>query len=85
MSRLIYSDSLCEMVESGFSITAVLFGDNGYKVCKSIHYTWNDEDCVYYNDDVDGDFYMEIPKLTGKFLCKRKDFNYKRYMVKLDN
>lgn len=81
----IYSESLDEMVENGFSMVAVLFGDNGYKVCKPIHYTWSDEDCVYYNDGVDDDFYMEIPKCVGaKYCCRNKNFNYKRYMIKLD-
>ena len=25
-------------------------------------YTWNDEDCVYWADDVDDRYYCEIPK-----------------------
>lgn len=53
----IYSDSLCQMVQRGF--TRVKIRENGKKYSK--HYSWNDSDCVYYNDDVDDDFYMEIP------------------------
>ena len=45
---MIYSDSLECMVHKGFSY-------------HHSHYTWNDEDCVYWNDDTDDDYYMEIP------------------------
>ena len=48
MKKMIYSDSLDIMVYSGFTL-----GKN--------HYTWHDLDCVYYNDDCEEDFYMEIP------------------------
>lgn len=26
------------------------------------HYTWNDEDCLYYSDDVDGGCYSDVPR-----------------------
>lgn len=26
------------------------------------HYTWSNEDCVYWADDVDDRYYFEIPK-----------------------
>ncbi len=45
----VYSDSLGEMVVKGFSY-------------KGNHYTWNDFDCVYYADDSDECYYMDIPK-----------------------
>lgn len=25
------------------------------------HYTWHDEDCVYYNDETDEDYWMTVP------------------------
>ena len=59
---MIYSDSLCEMVVAGFTRQKVYFGNDGIKKCRPIHYTWNDEDCVYYSDDTDEDFYMEVPQ-----------------------
>lgn len=49
MNKMIYSDSLDEMVIFGFSIHGV-------------HYTWNDDDCVYWSDMTDDDYYMEVPK-----------------------
>ena len=45
---MIYSDSLECMVHKGFTY-------------KGKHYTWNDADCVYYWDESDDDYYMEIP------------------------
>ena len=51
---MIYSDSLGEMIIKGFYMKKV---DGEYR-----HYMWNDEDCVYYADDVDDRYYFEIPK-----------------------
>ena len=49
-SSTVYSDSFDEMVQKDFT----------YKGNK---YTWNDSDCVYYNDNGDeDDFFMEIPE-----------------------
>ena len=49
-SSTVYSDSFDEMVQKDFT----------YKGNK---YTWNDSDCVYYNDNGDEeDFFMEIPE-----------------------
>lgn len=47
-NKMVWSDSLVEMVHVGFTI--------GKK-----HYSWNDEDCVYYWDEADDDYYMEAP------------------------
>ena len=46
--RMIYSDSLNEMIIKGFTY-------------KSKHYTWNDLDCVYYCDNVDDTYFFEVP------------------------
>lgn len=43
----IYSDSLEEMVVKSF-----FYGKK--------HYTWNDFDCVYYEDDSDEDYLSDI-------------------------
>lgn len=49
-SSTVYSDSFNEMVQKDFT----------YKGNK---YTWNDSDCVYYNNNGDeDDFFMEIPE-----------------------
>lgn len=44
----IYSDSLEEMVVKSFFY-------------KKKHYTWNDFDCVYYEDSSDEDYLSDIP------------------------
>ena len=50
---MVYSDSLGVMIIKGFYMKK----KNGeYR-----HYTWNDEDCVYWADDVDDRYYCEIP------------------------
>ena len=49
-SSIVYSDSFDEMVQKDF-------------IYKGDRYTWNDSDCVYYNDNGDeDDFFMEIPE-----------------------
>lgn len=53
MDKMIYSDSLDEMVLSGFYMKK--------KSGKYRHYTWNDKDCVYWADDVDDKFRYEVP------------------------
>ena len=48
MDKMIYSNSLDYMVVSGF-------------YWKGMHYTWNDEDVVFWNDSVDDDFFWCVP------------------------
>lgn len=48
MEKMIYSNSLGEMVNAGFT--------KG-----KYHYTWNDSDCLYYNDEIEDIYYIEIP------------------------
>ena len=52
--KMVYSDSLDEYVIAGFTIEDE---EEGTK-----HYTWYDDDCVYYWDEADDDYYMEVPK-----------------------
>ena len=47
MDKMIYSNSLEDMVISGFT-------------WDKHHYTWNDEDCLFYRDD-DEDYFMCVP------------------------
>ena len=47
-NEMMWSDSLEEMVHVGFT----------YNIN---HYSWNDEDCLFYNDDTDEDYFMEAP------------------------
>lgn len=49
MAKMIYSDYLEEMVVSGFTV-----GET--------HYSWNEIDLVYWSDETDDDYYMEVPK-----------------------
>lgn len=51
--KMVYSDSLDRMVISGFTMK---LKRGGYT-----HYTWSDEDCVYWNDDIDGRYREEVP------------------------
>lgn len=48
----IWSDYLEDMVVSGFYVKE----NNEWK-----HYTWNEEDCLYYWDEADDDWYDEMP------------------------
>ena len=54
MGYMVWSESLEEMVPHGFKMRT---RDGGYN-----HYTWNDLDCLYWNDDRDDMYYMEVPK-----------------------
>lgn len=47
--KMIWSNSQEQMVIRDFTID-------------SKHYTWNDEDEVYYNDANEEDYYMTVPK-----------------------
>ena len=71
-NKMIYSDYLETMIPAGFTIRKVLFdrqGNEPYKLCKhSEHYTWDETDLLYYSDEIDGDYYMEIPKNGEKRL-----------------
>ena len=50
VSSTVRSDSFDEMVQKDFTY-------------KGKHYTWNDSDCLYYNDNGDeDDYFMEIPE-----------------------
>ena len=85
-NKMIYSDYMGTMIPAGFTTQKVLIdrrGDEGYKICKPMHYSWNEEDLLYYSDDVDDRAYDEIP--TNGF----KSYTLKlgkraRVMVKLD-
>ena len=52
--KMVYSDSLDEMVIYGFKVP-LKSGDY-------THYTWSDADCLYWNDDIDGRYRFEVPK-----------------------
>lgn len=58
-SSTVYSDSFDEMIQKDFT----------YKGNK---YTWNDIDCLYYNDNGDEfDYFMEIPE--GAITSSKKE------------
>lgn len=85
---MIYSNSLDAMVVSGFMLYRVVFGNFGYKVLKRGHYTWNDSDCVYYNDNIEDSYFEEVPKNGIKTLIlkldEKKICSASRWLVKLD-
>lgn len=54
MSSYIYSDSLDTMVVRGFTIHWKKYGDE--------HYTWSDDDCLYWSDDRDDYCYADVPE-----------------------
>jgi hypothetical protein len=47
--KMIYSDSLSKTLCSGFTY-------------KKHHWTWNDDDCLYYRDDVDDCWCNDVPE-----------------------
>ena len=74
--KMIYSDSEGEMKKYGFVLKRSI-GDEVY--ISDEHFTWCDEDEVYYSDDVDGKYYEEyetekpfISWFLGR--CRRIDF-----------
>ena len=84
--KMIYSDYLGTMIPAGFTTKKVLFdrrGNEGYKICKSFHYTWNEEDLLYYRDDVDDEAYDEIPS-NGFKIYTLKLGKRARVLIKLD-
>lgn len=46
--KYIYSHSLDDIVLKAFYY-------------KGKHYTWNDIDCVYYDDDTEENYFMDVP------------------------
>lgn len=64
MYKMVYSNSLDCMVVKGFTVYTVYIDKRGleaYKLGKGKHYTWNDEDCLYYYDESDEEYYDGIP------------------------
>ena len=85
-NKMIYSDYLGTMIPAGFTIRKVLFdrqGNEPYKICKQKHYTWDETDLLYYSDEIDDDYYMEIPK-NGEKRLTLKLGKTARQMVILD-
>ena len=86
-NKMIYSDYLETMIPAGFTIRKVLFdrqGNKPYKLCNnSEHYTWNETDLLYYSDEIDGEYYMEIPE-NGTKTYTLKEGKTARQMVILD-
>ena len=84
-NNYIYSETIGTMIPKGFTTRKVLFSKDGstpYKICNSFHWTWNEEDAVYYRDDVDDIYKYEMP-INGE-----KCFNLvlgmrSRYLVKI--
>ena len=54
-----------------------------YYIGRAKHYTWNDEDMVYYNDDVDDDYFMEAPKNGVRTYTMMNNMKA-RLLVKID-
>lgn len=74
MVKMIYSDYMECMIVAGFTVTKTY--EDGKVV--SHHYTWNEIDLVYYNDDVDGVLFDELPtEKEKKYDSFRGSYVYK--------
>ena len=70
----------------GFTVTKVYFSNDGTKPmikCKPHHYEWHNYDWVYYRDDTDENWYMDVPR-NGAITCSLKLGYHARLMVKMD-
>ena len=47
-TKVIYSYYFEKLIPVGFTVD-------------DEHYTWSEEDLVYWSDEIDGDCYMEVP------------------------
>lgn len=86
LPSLIWSDTENAMIPQGFTTRAVLIRKDGsepYKVCKSFHWTWHEDDAVYYRDDVDDSFRYEVPENGEKALSLKLGYK-RRTLVTLD-
>ena len=85
---MIYSDYLETMIPQGFTLTKVFIHREHwtpYKISKrSEHFTWNEEDLVYYSDIIDGKYYDEIPQNGIRAFSLLAGYDA-RYLVKIDN
>lgn len=71
----------------GFTTYRVIINRQGkekYRLTNKKHYTWNNDDMVYYNDDTDEDYFMEIPKNGKRLIVLSKMYYRSRLLVKLD-
>lgn len=67
----------------GFTETRVYFyNNNGYKIGKPRHFTFDTIDGVYYRDDVDDVYTQDIP--NNGYLSATLKSDHCRVMVKLD-
>ena len=81
---MVYSEYLGTMIVKGFTLKRFYIDITGVKPylikgCK--HYTWNEDDLVYYNDDVDDDFFFDIPCNGFKRLSLLSGYRRMRYLV----
>ena len=81
---MIYSEYLEMMIPKGFTIKRCyidITGTKPYYITGCNHYTWNEDDLVYYNDDVDEDFYYDIPCNGFKSLSFLSGYRRMRYLI----
>ena len=86
MIKEIYSEYLEMMIPKGFTIRKVIFTNDGrehLKIGKEEHFFWCEKDLVYYSDDIDGKYRMDIPLNGIKVLTDKKSC-HARLLVKLD-
>lgn len=86
LASYIWSETLGCMVVKGFTTRAVLIKKNGskpYKVCQPYHWTWNEEDALYYRDDVDDAWTEDIPENGAKGFTLKLGYR-RRTLVTLD-
>ena len=81
---MIYSEYLGMMIPKGFTLKRVyidITGTKHYWINGCKHYTWNEDDLVYYNDNVDDDFFYDIPCNGFKRLSLLSGYHKMRYLI----
>lgn len=81
-----YSEYLEKEIPSGYTKTFVYFSKDGsepYEIGKSYHYTWNEDDLLYYRDDTDELFNESVPRNGYRGLSLRLNKKV-RVMIKAD-
>lgn len=85
MSKYVWSDTLGTLIPRGFYTRKVVFKNDGskpYRIAREFHWTWNEDDAVYYRDDVDDTFTYEVFK-NGLKTYVLEVGSHARYLVKI--
>ena len=75
------------MKKRGFTLQKILFSIDGTKPirkCKKKHYEYSQSDMVWYWDESDEDYYLEVPRNGQKTYTLKSGYKA-RYKVVMDN